>query len=146
MASTLLDKDKGEDEEGGRLGGQMSFLEHLDELRRRLIRSAIYVFVALVLCWFVSDRIYNFLSVPVRRAMTEAAERPVALQGLTGGERILPLRDLKDGDAGRYVFSESTKRGRSVAPAGPPLAARAAQGPDGKPGVFTDEAVFAGAT
>jgi sec-independent protein translocase protein TatC len=146
MASTLLDTDKGEDEEGGRLGGQMSFLEHLDELRRRLIRSAIYVFVALVLCWFVSDRIYNFLSVPVRRALAEAAERPVELQGLTGGERILALRDLKDGDAGRYVFSESTKLGTSVIPAGTSVAARVATGPDGRPGVFTDEALFAAAT
>jgi sec-independent protein translocase protein TatC len=146
MASTLLDTDKGEDEEGGRLGGQMSFLEHLDELRRRLIRSAIYVFVALVLCWFVSDRIYNFLSVPVRRAMTEAAERPVALQGLTGGERILPLRDVKEGDTGRYVFSEATKLGTSVIPPGTSVAARVATGPDGKLGVFSDEAVFAGAT
>src|SRR5919202_960541 len=109
MASTLLDTDKGEDEEGRQLGGQMSFLEHLDELRRRLIRSAIYVFVSLVLCWFVSDRIYNFLSVPVRRAMAEAAERPVQLQGLTGGERLLPLGSLKEGDAGRYVFDQTTK-------------------------------------
>jgi sec-independent protein translocase protein TatC len=146
MASTLLDTDKGEDEEGGRLGGQMSFLEHLDELRRRLIRSAIYVFVALVLCWFVSDRIYNFLSVPVRRAMTEAAERPVALQGLTGGERILPLGSVKEGDVGRYVFSEATKLGTSVIPAGTSVAARVARGADGQLGVFSDEAVFAGAT
>ena len=72
MSSTLLDTDKDEE---SRLGGQMSFLEHLDELRRRLIRSAIYVFVALVLCWFVSDRIYNFLSVPVRRARVGAQPR-----------------------------------------------------------------------
>jgi sec-independent protein translocase protein TatC len=145
MASTLLDTDKEEDE-GRQLGGQMSFLEHLDELRRRLIRSAVYVFVALILCWFVSDRIYNFLSVPVRRAMAEAAERPVELQGLTGGERILPLRDVKEGDAGRFVFSEATKLGTSVIPAGTSVAARVANGPDGKLGVFSDEPIFAGAT
>src|SRR5689334_2588301 len=135
MASTLLDTDK-DDDEGRPLGGQMSFLEHLDELRRRLIRSAIYVFVALVLCWFVSDRIYNFLSVPVRRAMAEASERPVDLQGLTGGEHILPLRDVKEGDAGRYVFTEATKPGTSLIPAGTSVAARVATGPDGKLGVF----------
>lgn len=144
MASTLLDTEKGDDDEGRQLGGQMSFLEHLDELRRRLIRSAIYVFVALILCWFVSDRIYNFLSVPVRRALTEAAERPVELQGLTGGEHILALRDVKEGDAGRYVFSEATKLGTSVIPAGSSVAARVATGPDGKLGVFSDEAIFAG--
>jgi sec-independent protein translocase protein TatC len=146
MASTLPATDADSDEESRRLGGQMSFLEHLDELRRRIIRSAVYVFVALVLCWFVSDRIYNFLSVPVRRALAEAAERPVELQGLTGGERILPLREVKEGDAGRYVFSEPTKLGTSLIPAGTSVAARVARGPDGQMGVFSDEAVFAGAT
>src|SRR5215208_1973679 len=104
MASTLLDTDKGDDDEGRQLGGQMSFLEHLDELRRRLIRSFVFVFVALVLCWFVSDRIYDFLAVPVRRALAEAAQRPVPLQGLTGGEQITWLNAVKEGETGRYVF------------------------------------------
>ena len=144
MASTLLDTDR--DEEGRQLGGQMSFLEHLDELRRRLIRSAAFVFVALLLCWFVSDRIYNFLAVPVRRALAEAAQRPAPLQGLTGGERILPLNSVKEGDAGRYVFDETTKLGTGVIPAGASVAARVARGADGQLGVFSDEAVFAGAT
>ncbi|MDT5158249.1 MAG: sec-independent protein translocase protein TatC [Acidobacteriota bacterium] len=146
MASTLLGTDKDEEQEGRHLGGQMSFLEHLDELRRRLIRSAIFVFAALVLCWFVSDRIYNFLAVPVRRALAEAAQRPVPLKGLTGGERILPLSSVKDGDTGRYVFAEATKLGTSVIPAGASVAARVAVGPDGQLGVFTDEPVFAGQT
>jgi sec-independent protein translocase protein TatC len=146
MASTLPATDTDSGEGGRQLGGQMSFLEHLDELRRRITRSVVYVFVALVLCWFVSDRIYNFLSVPVRRALAEAAERPVELQGLTGGERILPLRDVKEGDAGRYVFSEATKLGTSLIPAGTSVAARVARGPDGQMGVFSDEAIFAGAT
>ena len=41
----------------------MSFLDHLDELRRRIILSVAFIFVALVLCWFVSDHVYNFLAV-----------------------------------------------------------------------------------
>ena len=146
MASTLLDTDENEDNEGRQLGGQMSFLEHLDELRRRIIRSVIFVFVAIVACWFVSDRIYNFLAVPVRRALAEAAERPVALQGLTGGEQILSLKSVKEGDAGRYVFAEATKLGTTVVPAGSSVAARAATGPDGKLGIFTDEQLFVGAS
>ena len=147
MASTLLDTDENEEREGRQLGGQMSFLEHLDELRRRIIRSAIFVFVALVLCWFVSDRIYNFLALPVRRALAEAAQRPVPLQGLTGGETILPLKSVKEGDAGRYVFSQETKLGaNAVVPAGASVAARVARGADGQIGVFTDEPVFAGAS
>src|SRR2546423_11907876 len=111
MASTLLDTDENEEREGRQLGGQMSFLERLDELRRRLIRSIAFVFIAIVFCWFVSDRIYNFLAVPIRRALAEAAERPVPLQGLTGGEQILSLKSVKEGDAGRYVFAEATKLG-----------------------------------
>src|SRR5437588_12505046 len=136
MASTLLDTDD-EEREGRQLGGQMSFLEHLDELRRRLIRSMLFVFAAFLVCWFVSDRIYNFLSVPVRHAMAEAAERPVPLQGLTGGETIMPLGSLSEGSTGRYVFGDRARLGQSVIPAGASVAARVARGPDRQPGVFT---------
>ncbi|MDQ3803762.1 MAG: twin-arginine translocase subunit TatC [Acidobacteriota bacterium] len=148
MASTLLEPeragDEREEEADGRLSGQMSFLEHLDELRRRIIRSVAFVFVSLVLCWFVSDRIYNFLAVPVRRALAEAAQRPVPLQGLTGGEAIAPLSAVKEGDAGRYVFAEATKLGASVIPMGASVAARVARDHEGRLGVFTDEPIFAG--
>jgi sec-independent protein translocase protein TatC len=146
MATTLLDTDNGDDHQPRLLGGQMSFLDHLDELRRRLIRSAIFVFSALVLCWFVSDRIYNFLAVPVRRALAEAAQRPLPLQGLTGTEQILPLSSIHDGDTARYVFAEATKLGTSVIPLGASVAARVSRGADGQLGVFTDEPIFAGPT
>ncbi|MCA1621931.1 MAG: twin-arginine translocase subunit TatC [Acidobacteria bacterium] len=146
MASTLLDTDKDEDGEGRQLGGQMSFLEHLDELRRRIIRSVAFIFVALVLCWFVSGPIYEFLAAPVRHALAEAAQRPVPLQGLTEGIQILPLSSVKEGDAGRYVFHETTKLGLSVVPAGASVAARVTRGTDGQIGVFTDEPLFTGAS
>src|ERR1700753_3368245 len=134
MASTLLDTGKEDENEGRQLGGQMSFLEHLDELRRRLMRSIIFIFVALILCWFVSDRIYNFLSVPIRRGMAEAVERPVPLQGVTGGETIMSVGALSEGSTGRYVFDQETKLGNTIIPAGASVAARVARGPDGKPG------------
>ncbi|HEX8293712.1 MAG TPA: twin-arginine translocase subunit TatC, partial [Pyrinomonadaceae bacterium] len=142
----LLDSGEDEQQEGRQLGGQMSFLEHLDELRRRIIRSIVFVFVALIFCWFVSAPIYNFLAAPMRRALASAAQRPVALQGLTGGERILPLDTIREGDAGRFVFEETTKLGTSVVPPGASVAARVARGPDGQLGVFTDETLFAGAS
>ena len=145
MASTLLDDEQGEGDES-RLGAQMSFLEHLDELRRRLIRSFVFVFVAVVACWFVSDYLYNFLSIPVRRALAEAAQRPVELQGLTGQEAILPLNTLREGEGGRYIFGEATKLGTSVIPAGASVQARVARDQSGRLGVFTDEAVLAGPT
>ena len=146
MASTLLDTDKDEEQEGRQLGGQMTFLEHLDELRRRIIRSVIYLFVALVLCWFVSDRIYNFLSAPVNHALAAAAQRPVPLQGLSDGVQILPLASVKEGDAGRFVFAETTKLGLSVIPPGASVAARVARAPDGELGLYTDEPLFAGSS
>src|SRR5918997_1327082 len=140
MASTLLENER-EDANGEapEQGGQMSFLEHLDELRRRLIRSILFVVVALVACWFVSDYIYNFLAVPVRRALADAQRRPVPLQGLTGGEAILPLSSVQEGDTGRYVFGEATRLGTSVIPAGASVGVKVARDQAGQLGVFTAE-------
>src|SRR6266550_6483440 len=113
------------------LGGQMSFLEHLDELRSRLIRSILFVFLAATVCWFVSDRIYAFLAVPVEQALAEAQRRQVPINGLTGNEQILPLTSVQENDVGRYIFPEETKFGASVIPAGVSVTARAAKDSQG---------------
>jgi len=146
MSSSILETEEASEDRDERLGGQMSFLEHLDELRRRLIRSAIFIFVALLFCWFFSGYIYNFLSVPVKRALAEAQRRTLEIGGLTGGERILPLASLKEGDAGRYVFGEATKLGASLIPPGASVLARYALDNQGRPGLFTDEPLFTGGT
>src|SRR2546430_5904305 len=125
---------KGTEEE---LGGQMSFLEHLDELRSRLMRSIVFVFLAATLCWFVSDRIYRFLAVPVEQALAEAQRRQVPINGLTGNEQILSLSSLKENDLGRFVFSEETKLGTSLIPVGASVIARVAKDAQGKLGLFT---------
>ena len=124
----------------------MSFLEHLDELRSRLMRSIAFVFIAATLCWFVSDRIYAFLAKPVERALAEAQRRQVPINGLTGGEKILPLTSVKENDLGRYIFSEETKIGTSVIPAGASVMARVAKDPQGQLALFTEEALYAGST
>ncbi len=67
--SSLLSAGRISKDETEELGGQMSFLDHLDELRRRLIRSIVFVFIATSVCWFFSERIYRFLAVPVERAL-----------------------------------------------------------------------------
>jgi len=134
---------KGREEE---LGGQMSFLEHLDELRSRLMRSVLFVFLAATLCWFVSDRIYRFLAVPVEQALAEAQRRQVPINGLTGNEQILSMSSLKENDLGRYVFSEETKLGTSLIPVGTSVIARVAKDAQGKLGLFTDEPLYAGNT
>ncbi|HEX6731572.1 MAG TPA: twin-arginine translocase subunit TatC [Pyrinomonadaceae bacterium] len=138
-----LTAGKGKEEE---LGGQMSFLEHLDELRRRLIRSFLFVVVAAIFCWFVSKPIYSFLAAPVERALAEAQQRQVPIAGVTGNEAIVPLSALKENDMGRFVFAEETKLGNSLVPVGASVTARVLKDAQGRLGLFTDEALYAGNT
>jgi sec-independent protein translocase protein TatC len=127
-------------------GAQMSFLEHLDELRRRLIRCVAFVFIVFFGCWFVSAYIYNFLAVPVRHALAEAQQNQVPITGRSGGETITSLNGLQDGAKGRYVFIENTKLGTAEVPAGATVAAIYTKDSQGQPGLFTDEPLFAGNT
>lgn len=131
-------EDKREEE----LGGQMSFLEHLDEFRKRLVRSALIVGVAFCICWFFSDRIYNFLAIPVQQALTEAQRREVPLTGLTGKERVLSFGSVKLGDTGIYVFDKATNIGNIPVAAGTSVLARVANDPSGKPGLFSDQQIY----
>ncbi len=124
------------------LGSQMSFLEHLDEFRRRLVKSVIIVVIAFMLCWFVSDKIYNFLSVPIRKALSEANRREVPVEGLTGSEKVLSLNTLAEGDTGRYVFDRATTLGVGVVSAGTSVSAKVEKDATGKIGLFTDEQIF----
>lgn len=125
-----------------KLSAQMSFLEHIDELRRRLIRSILFVGIAFFFCWFFSGKIYNFLAIPVMDALREAQQREVPVEGLTGEEKVLTLSNAKEGDVGRYVFDKSTKLGVSVVSPGTSVLARVASDANGKLGLFTDEPIF----
>ncbi len=138
-----LSVNRGQEEE---LGGQMSFLEHLDELRRRLIRCVVFVFIATTASWFFSDRIYAFLAAPVERALADAQRRQVPIAGHTGTEMIGALSSLKENDTGRYVFAEETKLGTGLIPAGASVTARVFKDAEGKLALFTDEPLFAGNT
>jgi sec-independent protein translocase protein TatC len=46
-------------------GKQMSFLEHLEELRQRLIRSVLAIVVGFGICFYFSDQIYGYLARPL---------------------------------------------------------------------------------
>jgi sec-independent protein translocase protein TatC len=107
--------------------GTMSFLDHLDELRKRLIRSALFIAVAFVLCWVFSDRIYNFLQVPVRAAMLEA-KRAYA-PDLGGTTQI--VSDLADGAEALFVFTTEAKIGSVLIPSGITVPTRVSRTPDG---------------
>jgi len=61
--------EKEEDQE--ELHGQMSFLDHLEELRKRIIYSLIAVGVALGVCWTFADALFRFVSRPITKAGIE---------------------------------------------------------------------------
>jgi sec-independent protein translocase protein TatC len=128
------------------LGGQMSFLDHLDELRTRLIRSMAFVLIAAFGCWFVSGYIYNFLERPVNRALAEAQEqRRVAIAGLNGQVSTVPLNSLHQNDKLRYAFPEPTRLGAISIPTGTSVLARVDKDAQGNLGLYTDEPLSAGA-
>lgn len=125
------------------LGGQMSFLDHFDEFRKRLIKSLVIVTIAFLFCWIVSDKIYNFLAVPVQEALTEAQRRQVPIKdGLTGDEKVLKLSELKEGDKGRYVFDRATNIGVTVVASGTSVQAIVAKNKENQIGLFTDEDIY----
>jgi sec-independent protein translocase protein TatC len=57
------------DEDDDSLTGKMSFLEHLDELRKRIVNSCIAIGVGVVLTFAFIDKIFNFLLAPTRKAL-----------------------------------------------------------------------------
>lgn len=46
----------------------MSFLEHLEELRQRIIRGLIAVGIAFIICWTFNDYLFIFVSQPIAAA------------------------------------------------------------------------------
>ena len=46
-----------------------SFVEHLTELRSRLVKSIIYLFIFFVVCYFFAENIYSFLVAPYAEAV-----------------------------------------------------------------------------
>jgi len=61
------DGDGDEDNDGDtELGGRMTFLEHLDELRRRIMYSLISIILTFVVAWIFREQIYGFLAVPIK--------------------------------------------------------------------------------
>lgn len=138
MISNITNQQSEEEQ----LGKQMSFLEHLDEFRRRLVNSVIVIVIAFVFCFYVSDKIFNFLSVPIRQALSEANRREIPVEGLTGNEKVLSLNTLAIGDTGRYVFDKSTTFGGSVVSSGTSVSAKVETDATGKTALFTDESIF----
>jgi sec-independent protein translocase protein TatC len=58
-----------DDDDDDGLSGKMSFLEHLDELRKRIVNACIAIAVGVVLTFAFIDKIFNFLLAPTRKAL-----------------------------------------------------------------------------
>ena len=50
-------------------GGKMSFLEHLDELRKRIIRALLSLCVGVAIAAFFIEDIYAFVMLPLRQML-----------------------------------------------------------------------------
>ena len=47
---------------------RMSFLEHLEELRVRLVHSLVALCITTLVCWTWHEEIFHFLTSPLRKA------------------------------------------------------------------------------
>ena len=47
----------------------MSFLEHLEELRRRIVHSALYVVAGFGICWWFHEKIFAIMQKPIMTAL-----------------------------------------------------------------------------
>ena len=64
----MSDKDERTDTnatENSEETGKMSFLDHLDELRKRLVRIAMYLAAGFFVGFYFNEDLYNFLSAPL---------------------------------------------------------------------------------
>jgi sec-independent protein translocase protein TatC len=47
----------------------MSFLDHLEELRRRIIWSLVFISGGFFVCWYYAERIYGYMQAPIMEAL-----------------------------------------------------------------------------
>ena len=57
-------------------GGKMSFLEHLDELRKRIIRAILFILGGFLVCVFFIQQIFDFIMKPMQ-ALLPAGQKLV---------------------------------------------------------------------
>lgn len=123
-------------------GGAMSFLDHLDELRRRLTYAAIAIAIAFAVCFSFSDKIYSFLDKPVRLALQKARLHQLKFNQTP----VIQLEELPDNATFTYVFnSESSVQGVAI-PAGTTMPAKLEKLDNGARSVVAANKVVVGRT
>lgn len=93
-------------------GIQMSFLDHLDELRKRLIHSVIGIVIAFTLCFSFSYYIFKFLAAPIAVQMQRQKQAIQKKYGSPDPDQI------KDGEILQYTITEETMIGLVKVPIG----------------------------
>jgi sec-independent protein translocase protein TatC len=73
---------------------RMTIWEHLEELRRRVIRSAIGVAVTTVAAWGFRERLLAWLVTPYQRTWAERFHKPLVLQTLAPADAFLGYLEL----------------------------------------------------
>lgn len=53
--------------------GEMGFLEHLQELRKRILRIIVAAFIGMLACFIFSEQLFEWLMLPLYRAMPEGS-------------------------------------------------------------------------
>lgn len=86
-------------------GLQMSFLDHLDELRMRIIRSVVGISICFAVCFIFAKQIYHFLEVPVKQQLRRAR-----IEEQKNGLSV-PLAEIKEGETLNYTFLQETALG-----------------------------------
>jgi sec-independent protein translocase protein TatC len=64
-----LDPDRDDDLEDDSEGGKMSFLEHLDELRRRIIYAVLSLAGGFIICCFFIQQLFDFIMRPLQEML-----------------------------------------------------------------------------
>jgi len=100
-------------------GLQMSFLDHLDELRRRLVHSVIAIAIAFCVCFYFSDYIFNFLAVPVKQQLRKMRITAQSVNGQPDPSQF------KDGEIGQYTFVQEGAVNKVKVPLGTTIHVRA---------------------
>jgi sec-independent protein translocase protein TatC len=53
--------------------GRMPFLDHLEELRKRLMRGVTAILIGFALCLYFSERLFHILAAPVKKLLPEGS-------------------------------------------------------------------------
>jgi sec-independent protein translocase protein TatC len=81
---------------------RMSFLDHLEELRSRIYKMVVVLFLAVIVCWTFVDPVWNILEGPARQMLANAQEKSLEVTKSAQNlkleiEALPPLpEDMKD--------------------------------------------------